>query len=242
MMMLTVEEIIKQNKLFYGFTPFVEVTIKVKQLPLYHQIAFFCSCYERILPIYMLVDGTDGWGNVSILRSVGNDLWEIAGGGDVQEGTIAHLINKANEIFIEDNDENTNDDWESRQGLYVYFGEEVSRIARLVLEYIDTSSLNSYLEIFTTIIFVVCEYLDMYFANVVPNWGHKIPKDEAKAMLMNNSLMQDELHKELADLEFLRNTSELTPEILSVFRKNSCPKGLGILGSLDTVRANLEGI
>jgi hypothetical protein len=190
----------------------------------------------------MLVNGNDGWGNVSILRSVGNDLWEIAGGGDVQEGTISHLINKANEIFIEDNDKNTNDDWESRQGLYVYFGEEVSRIARLVLEYIDTSSLNNYLEIFTTIIFIVCEYLDMYFANVVPNWGHKIPKDEAKAMLMNNSLMQDELHKELADLEFLKNTPELTPEILSIFRKNSCPNGMGILGSLDTVRVNLEGI
>lgn len=240
--MLTTEDVIGQEKLLAGFVPFVEIAIEVKQLPFYHQIAFFCSCYERILPIYMLVDGNDGWCDISILRSVGDNLWGITGGIDIQEKTIVNLINKANEIFIEDNDKSISDDGEIRQGLYVDLGEEVSRFAKLLLKYIDTKLVSDYFEIFVRITFLIYEYLDMYFANIDPDWEFKKTMYDKKDIAINNLLMQSELNKELADLEILKHTSDLTPEILSIFRANACPNGVGILGSLDKVRADLEGL
>lgn len=241
-MVLTTEDVIKQEPLFDGFVPFVEIAIQVKQLPFDQQIAFFCSCYERIIPIYMLVNGNDGWGDISILYSVRDDLWKIAGGRDVNQGMIANLINRANEIFVEYNDDNRDDEWEIRQGLYVFFGEEAFEISKLILKYIDLNALDVYLKIFIKIIFVMHEYASMYFDNISsdPNWLSITKLNQLGFTVMNNSLMQAELHKELADLEFLKNTPKLTPEILSIFRANTCPNGVGILGSLDKVRANLE--
>jgi hypothetical protein len=188
-----------------------------------------------------IIEGIGVSHNAGVCYHCSDDLWEIAGEKDIHEEKIAYLINKANQIFLEDNDNDNYDD-EVRQGYYVYFGEQACNTSKLLLSYISQGEIGTYLKIFVKIIFIIYEYLDMYFANVYPDWGHKTPKDEGQRMMMNSSLMQDELHKESADLEFLKNTPELTPEILSTFRENSCPNGLGVLGSLDTVRVNLEGI
>lgn len=240
-MMLTTEDVIKQETLLNGFVPFVELAIEVKQLPFARQIAFFCSYYERIIPIYMLVNGNDGWGNISILYSVRDDLWKIAGGSNTNKEMIACVISKVNGIFVEYDDDNRDDEWEIRQGLYVYFGEEIVEFIKLILEYIEFNISSVYFKIFTNIIFIMYEYLGMYFANTDSNWELKTQPDEQDSIGMNSSLMQAELEKELADLELLKSIPELTPDILSAFRANACPDGLGILGSLDKVRANLEG-
>jgi hypothetical protein len=92
-------------------------------------------------------------------------------------------------------------------------------------------------------IFLIYEYASTYFGSIMsdPNWLSLTTTNQIGFTLMNNSLMRAELNKELADLELLKNIPEPTPDILATFRANACPDGLGILGSLDKVRANLEG-
>jgi hypothetical protein len=107
---LTIEDVIKQEPSLDGFVPFVELAIEVRELPFDRQIAFFCSYYERIIPTYMLVNGDDGWGDISILYSMRDDLWALANGSDVNQEIITFLIDKVNKILVEDNDE-SRDNW-----------------------------------------------------------------------------------------------------------------------------------
>jgi hypothetical protein len=58
------EQDITKEKLLFGFEPFVKVGIEVSQLPLEHQIAFFASCCDRLLPIYSLASNQPGWGDI----------------------------------------------------------------------------------------------------------------------------------------------------------------------------------
>jgi hypothetical protein len=237
-MTLTTEEVIQKEKLLSGFIPFVQIAIELEQLPLDRQIAFFCSCAERILPTYMLVNGQDGWGDISILRSVTDDLWQIAGGTLSPENEIEALSNKVDEIFIED--EEDEGDGYIRDCFYYYWGERVPKYMKLLLNYIVSHEIDVYYSIFKEIIYLIYEYYDMHFYNTDPEWEFHRTNAEKDLIVVRTILLQTEIAKELADLELLKNTPELTAEILSTFRANACPNGVGILGSIDEVRANLE--
>ncbi|MBW4618755.1 MAG: YjaG family protein [Cyanosarcina radialis HA8281-LM2] len=237
-MALTIEEVIKKEKALSGFIPFVEIAIALEQLSFNHQIAFFCSCGERILPTYMLLDGDDRWGDISILRSVLDELWQIAGGMLLSEDEIEALNHRVYEVFIEDEEEGESDHC-IRGSLYDYWGEIVPQYMSLVLNYIGSHQVEVYCSIFTKIVYIVYEYYDMYLPDIDPEWEFKRYAEQA-SIVMNTILLQTELSKELADLQFLKNTPELSREILSTFRANACPNGVGILGSLDEIRATLD--
>jgi hypothetical protein len=237
-MTLTTEEVIQKEKLLSGFIPFVQIAIELEQLPWDSQIAFFCSCAERILPTYMLVNGQDGWGDISILRSVTDDLWQIVGKTLSSENEIEALSNKVDQIFIED--EEDEGDGYIRDCFYYAWGEDVPEYLKLVLNYIASHDIDVYCSIFTHIVYIVHEYYGMYFPNIDSEWELKKNKEERNQIILNSQLLQTEIAKELADLELLKNTPELTAKILSTFRANACPNSVSILGSLDEVRANLE--
>ncbi|PSB55409.1 DUF416 family protein [Chamaesiphon polymorphus] len=247
-MNLTAQQIIDQEGHLKGFFPFVEIAIDLKQLPFDFQIAFFASCYERALPIYMLVNGRVGWGDISILRSVGDDLWKIAGGMQIQEETIKNIICKVAEIFIEDDESDNEDDEsdnyyaESRDGvIYVLIIEEFSRFIIQILNYIERDTPENYLQIFINLLYIMREYFSTHFPNIDPEWEFKKSGRKQRMIELNTAEMQAEICKELEDLDFLEKTPKLTPEILATFRANAaCAPGMSILGSLDEVRSNLE--
>jgi hypothetical protein len=240
--MISIEQIIKQDTLLSKFPPFVEIAIGVRQLPLDRQITFFCSCGERMLPIYMLVNGRSGWRDISNLRSVLDELWHISNGNYPQEVELEHSIEKAKTIFLEDYyDEDMDDYWDMHEPtIYLDIATYVSDFLKLALEYIKNTDIDIYVNIFIKIIYTIYEYLDLHFSNVDPLWELKRPRQEKKLIVINSMLMQAELKKQRADLDLLSSISELTPETISAFRVNSCVNGLSILGSLDEVRANIE--
>lgn len=238
-MALTVEEALDREELLSGFTPFVEVAVELKKMPFIHQIAFFCSCYERILPTYILVDNLYGWEDLSVFQSVLNDLWQLLFEMQIREDTIIPLIVRTREISVDDDDEIENY-WESRDGtFYENIITTVLSFIDTLLEYAINKDINSYLKTFANIVFVICEYLEMYFSEIDPEWFLK-KQGYQDSIIINHILMQKELQKELADLEFLKCFSEIDTVMISTFRANSCPDGVGILGSLEDVRANLE--
>jgi hypothetical protein len=239
-MALTVEEALNREELLSGFTPFVEVAVELKKMSLIHQITFFCSCYERILPAYSLVDGQYGWEDLSIFQSILNDLWQLLSELEINEDKIAILIDRAKEVSIEEDDE-SEDYWESRNAnLYGDIAETILSFIVFLLEYIQSKDVDIYLKIFVNVVFVMYEYLGMYFSNIDPEWFLKKPGNERDLIMINHMLIQKELQKELADLEFLKSISQIDPLIISTFRASSCPDSVGILGSLEEVRANLE--
>lgn len=239
-MQIKLEEYIKSGKHLTGFIPFARIAKELIQLPFLHQLAFFCSCCDRILPTYMLVNGEEGWGDISILESVSNELWKIAGGKIVSEDEIAALNNKVNEIFIEDEEWNKNNPHDYiRDCLCDYWGEVPPRYIKLILDYIVTHKIETYLKIFSDTIYSMYEYYGMHLPNVDADW-EKRSREEQKSIILKSALLQREISKELADLEFLKNTPHLTSEILSTFRDNARPDGLSILGSLEHIRSDLE--
>ncbi|PSB53860.1 DUF416 family protein [Chamaesiphon polymorphus] len=239
-MVLTVEKVLEREKSLSGFTPFVEIAVELKKMPFIHQIAFFCSCYERILPTYSLVDGHYGWEELSVFQSVLNDLWQLLCELEINEETISALIDRSIEISIEDEDE-IEDYWESRNGnLYGNIAETILSFIDVLLKYIQIKDIDSYLNIFVKIIFVIYEYLGMYLENTDPEQFLEKTRYEIDLIILNHVLIQKELQKELADLEFLKSVTEINPIIISTFRASSCTDSVGILGSLEEVRANLE--
>jgi uncharacterized protein YjaG (DUF416 family) len=241
----SIEDRIKQDKLLSGFPPFVEIAIEIKQLPLDRQIIFFCACGERMLPVYMLVNGRSGWRDISNLRSVLDDLWRIAGGLDLQEIELELLEGKAGTIFLESYYEDDPDDYDGYWGvheptIYLDIAIGISDFLKLVLQYIKDRNVDTYKKIFTKIIYTIYEYLDLHLGNIDSLWDLQRSREEQDSIAMNSILMQTELQKQRADVELLRSLPELTPETISAFRANSCVNGLSILGSLDEVRANLD--
>lgn len=238
-MILTVEAAIEKNTGLADSIPFADVAVYVNRLSFKQQLAFLCSCYERILPTYMLVDGVNGWGDISILQFILNDLWKCVEKVDIQPELIADLLNKLAGIFIED-DENEDYGCNLRDGTpYLFIAEGVVKFVERVLKYIQSRNIDDYLEIFFELVYVVREYFATYMPNIDSEWEKK-PFVEENAFIMNSVLVQNELQKQMLDLEILKNINELTPDTILTFRNNACLSGIGILGSLEEVRANIE--
>jgi uncharacterized protein YjaG (DUF416 family) len=239
-MTLTVEESIEKETALADSIPFVDIAVHVNRLPFKLQLAFLCSCYERILPTYMLVDGVDGWGDISILQFILDDLWKCIKKVDIQSEVIADLINKLAEIFIEDDD---NEDYgcNLRDGTpYLFIAEGVVKFVECLLKYLQSRNIDDYLEIFVELIYIFREYFSTYMPNIDSKWELEKPFIEKNAFIMNSVLVQNELQKQILDLEILKNINELTPDTILTFRNNACPSEIGILGSLEEVRANIE--
>lgn len=248
-MILTVKDVIEQEELLSEFIPFVEIAIQVKQLPLYHQVAFLCSCCERMLPIYSLVDGCDDLLDMSNLQATMDELWQIANRMDIQEIKIESLTEKI-AASLEEYEYNysNDDDCEEIQKQAISLAIRVSDMLNQVVGYVvimisdplSGDKINLFLKMFVTLIFTIYEYLDIYFYSLDPLWELKRSRKDRDILLMNHILTQSELKKEASDLDFLTKILELTPEVLSKFRANSCPNGVSILGSIDKVRTSLS--
>ncbi|WP_310417756.1 DUF416 family protein [Chamaesiphon sp. OTE_8_metabat_110] len=248
-MVLTVKDAIEQEKNLSEFIPFVEIAIQVKQLPFHHQVAFFCSCCERMLPIWTLIDGCDDSLDMSNLRATMDELWQIAGGMDIQELEIESLTEKI-ATSIEDYEYNysNDDDCEEIHKQAISLATHVSDMLNQVVGYVvitlsdplSDNKINLFLKIFVTLIFTIYEYLDIHFYSLDSLWELKKSRKDQDVLFLNHLLTQSELKKEQSDLNFLTRTLDLTPELLSEFRAKSCPNGVSVLGSIDKVRATLS--
>ena len=245
-MILTVEDVTAREKRLSDFIPFVEIAIQVEQLPFHYQIAFFCSCAERIIPVYTLLDGCDDLCDISDLELVISDLWKIAGGMDIEELEVESLVGEISSSLEEyEYNYSETDDCTEIQKHIICLAIYVSDFLDQIVEYATIVSLSQdsstkrtdlFLKIFVTVVFTIYEHLDVLFYNMNPLWELQSSRKEQDLLLIEHSLTKLEIQKEITDVDLLSNTQDLNSEILSSLRNSACPRGSSILGAVDEVK------
>ena len=235
-MSLTIEETISQSKLLINFDPFIEIAIQLQKLPLLHQVTFFASCCERLLPIYILVSEEPGWGNISILTSIKNEIWKFTFDKIFYEEEINNLISRLGNVVIGgDNDDESYTLCD--ESALTEEAREIVRYFYFILKYILNSELKIFIDIFVIPIYIIYGRIDRFMDGdlQVDSPSQKIAKHRKCAL--EHQLIQTELQKQSFDLELLKLTSEPSNDFLSDFRDNACNNERSILGTLEEIRA-----
>ncbi len=238
--MISAEQILAKNKLFEGLQPFIDILIEVEQLPLKHKIVFFSSCCERILPIYQLVSGEPGWGDISILRSAVDEIWSISAGQNFSNETIFNLIQKIDNIFL-DCEHDDEYDLVRDNCKYAEMANEVHSFIFWILKLIDCDNSDMVIKLHIDLIYILHQYL--HDSCLVEELSKGTTSMAAKnEIFLKNELTKLELEKELLDLKYIKNVSEFTSQTLSNFRANASFNNMSILGSIDDVRIILDKV
>lgn len=236
----TIEEKIRQAKSPIVSEEFIEIAIRLHKLSLNHQIAFFAACGERLYPIYSLIGGQPGWRDISILRWILDEVWEISANIEVSTAKIDNSCRKSDLIIDEDDDE---------EGLYAVCddsplaeeGHDINRYTAWVLMYANNPSIELFLKIFTIPIYLLYNRIGGFIMEgnfQAVTIADAIAWDEPHFLV--HKLTRLEIMKQLADLEFLAATSEITMSILLDFRANACNDRVSILGTLEEIQAMCE--
>jgi hypothetical protein len=232
-----IKTIISKNE-YPPYKPFFQMALEVCQLPLEHQVAFFGSCCERLLPIYSLVSDQPGWGNISILNDFVNCIWKLANTPNLSFQKNEEIMSELNTINLENIFVNHPDDEE----MYVVrdlceHANEVHIIIRLLYKsraYINNTTTDLFLNIFKEISSVISVWVERFFTDLLT--AHN--QSERSMRYVAHQLTQAELEKELSDIFLLKeHLSTISDDFLITFRNQACLDGQSMLGSMPEVRA-----
>jgi hypothetical protein len=147
---------------------------------------------------------------------------------------IHHLYNEIDRVFIDHEDDEEGMYTVRDDSPYTREAHEIARFIYLVLKYVNHPESKAFTDIFVRIVYIVYTYVNHY----IDEDDLMNPTTEKHdRLVLEHQLTQLELQKELTDLDFLKSTSELTPNLLSTFRSNACPQEITILGSLEDIQA-----
>lgn len=187
-----------------------------------------------MLPIYSLASGQPGWGDISILRAVVNNIWKRVEGIRFSNEELNDLYYEIDRVFIDHEDDEEGTYTVRDDSPYTQEARDTTRFFNLIWKYIECLETKTFIALFVVILYILYNYVDCYIDGELP---HKRSTEKHDRQVLEHQLTQLELKKELADLDFLKSTSELTANLLCTFRSNACPDGITILGSLNDIRA-----
>ncbi|MBW4497911.1 MAG: YjaG family protein [Oscillatoria princeps RMCB-10] len=184
----------------------------IEALPNPHRIAFAASICERLLPNYAAFYRTENWGNLSMLRTALDEVWQILQEKPVDAARIRQLRDACES---EDVMPDSEDFSESR-----YDGQAREAVIAIIytLDACIEPSLSCIIEVVNcalrTIDFAL--YLEYFFMEGGPDDILKILDKE----IVNHPWTLRELAKQREDLENLRNAKTLDREFLSRLRNS----------------------
>ena len=159
------------------------------QLDKRSRVAFGLSCAERMLPNYRAFVREQRWGDVTILRRALDRAWSWLGGEPLTDDLVG--LRRACEAQAPDTE-----DYDS---ILVSSALDAANAAALVLDLIQTGDVERAVEVST----LARDTVDMYvqeIAGILPTAA------DLEERIRLHPLMQEEIARQLADLQLLRGS------------------------------------
>lgn len=183
----------------FNFNKLIE---ELNCLPLSHRIAFSASCCERMLPNYKAFTNISGWGDYALLRNSLNIIWKIVKVSDFNKKELKNLIKKVDKV-IPDTEEfsfiEASHALDAGNGILETLvccedadSEHCANVASFCVDTVDMH---------------IQERDDMDYSDT--DFEDAISRDK---------LMQNELIKQLTDIQMLKNQTVLDDEFINSFR------------------------
>jgi len=175
---------------------------KIDGLSLLHKIAFGASCCERLLPNYKLFVDKEDWGDFSYLEDTLNELWNYVSGKQIELNRIEILSKECYKLTP---------DSEDFGSVFVSYAIDAGvAIYETLLCCLDNEAQH-----LVDIASVSRDAVDLF----IQERDHMNYSDfDFEKKILSDSLMQKELHKQLIDLEMLKNKPQLDLQFIKEFR------------------------
>lgn len=166
------------------------------------RIAFAAACCERLLPNYVKFVEVENGGDYSFFRSMLNQIWNHAGGKHMTNESIKQLMKKCFEIVPD------SDDFES---IYTSYAIDTGAAFYNTLKY----CLESDIKFLISVVDASINTVDL-FVQEKHNMNPNDPDLEQK--IMNDQVMQNEVKKQVEDLNLIRNQQTMNEQFLTSLR------------------------
>lgn len=196
-----------------------EIVQLASELPLTHQLAFGATVCEKLIPDYEAFTLVHRWGNLSLLRSTLNVIWELAQGKtltpeEVTElrAVLAHITPELDEF----------------KSLYTMLAANATCTVDYLLQFYATHAILH----IENLVKLVGNGIGYYIQGVGYPSATFLSQDETKRFLewvYNAPMLLTEYAYQKRDLELLKASPQLTVEVLSQLQKNAQQGGIGIL-------------
>jgi uncharacterized protein YjaG (DUF416 family) len=222
-----------------GFSPFIEIAVQIDRLPYERRMIFLYSCAERIIPIYSLVNGEPGWGEISILRTVLQYLWEYVRDPQKNLALISKAKVKYKEMFF-DHPEDEEDFAIKDCAIYGDYANYALDFTIWLIQLTVSYDVKVMVELYDQLIYTLYGYLADLYWDDLDDFNQKLTIYQRQKRMFDYEIVNKEIEKQHADLKFLQSMEELTDAAISRFKSEACELDMSILGYLPDVKANLD--
>lgn len=177
---------------------------KLIELPFFYRIAFGASCCERLLPNYKKFVEEEKWGNYKFLEDTLEEIWSYICGKELIDDRIMMLAKRCYEVTP---------DADEFSSIYTSFAIDAGGAVYETLR----SCLDKGVKHIVDVASFARDTVDMYIQET-DNMDYSDIDFEYK--ILNDQLMQNELKKQLDDLELLSKQKQGSLQFFKSFRLN----------------------
>ncbi|MGB3510995.1 MAG: DUF416 family protein [Microcoleaceae cyanobacterium] len=191
---------------------------ELEQLPHLHRVAFAACICERMLPMYNKFSQIENWGQPSVLRETLDEVWLILQGKPIDSSKINRLMKYYDREDVFPNIE----DYEFCNLEYLYEAHFTASALCCILDGLLKQNLEYIMAVVKEARFYTIEGFISERDNLIEVGNLKYEME----LIANDPLAKQELTKEMEDLQKLKNTDKLEPELLEWLRTTSSGKSL----------------